>query len=468
MPIIHVENVSKIYRGLAGKRILLGRGGLGDLFRPRPTGSITALHDISFSVEPGESLGIIGANGSGKSTLLKIIGGVTLPTTGTVSVYGRVASLLELGAGFHPMLTGRENIYLYAGLLGLRHAQTDRVFDDIVRFSEMGEYLDNPVDTYSSGMFVRLAFSVAVHTDPDVFLVDEVLAVGDEAFQRKCRERIGLLREQNKTIVFVSHDLGIVRAICDRVILLSKGAMVVRETPQETIDYYLRQIGEEEGIHKLVEAPREAILSHGRVALFHERREVTAPHGAQVVIRYERIAHSSEQAHWTLVERAPNRCVARGRMYRLPLTHVWTLEWRAGSLIWTVGVECERELPYDEYALCLQLPAEYVRWTLGEDRGAFPPIEAGDLHWRDVSPSDTTAREAEARSGGDAAAPPVRASFESPLAHLRVRWRNTDCTVGTRALEAWTAMTQEATRLTPGYHHVVTLRLDLGDGAEPV
>ena len=187
---IEVENVSKRFPARRGARDLRGRGGLRDWVLGRRQELFTALKNISFTVDAGESLGIIGRNGSGKSTLLSMLAGVTLPSEGRIAVNGRVASLLELGAGFHPVLTGRENVYLNAGLLGMRHAQTDAVFDDIVRFSGVGKFIDEPLETYSSGMYVRIGFAVAVHSDPDIFLVDEVLSVGDEEFQRRCRIKI--------------------------------------------------------------------------------------------------------------------------------------------------------------------------------------------------------------------------------------------------------------------------------------
>ncbi|NLF58354.1 MAG: ABC transporter ATP-binding protein, partial [Candidatus Hydrogenedens sp.] len=259
MRVIEAEHVGKSFPARRGARDLRGKGGLRDWLLGRKTETFEALRDISFSVEQGESLGIIGRNGSGKSTLLSILAGVTLPTTGTVTVRGRVASLLELGAGFHPILTGRENVYLNAGLLGMRHAQTDAVFDEIVKFSGIGPFIDQPVETYSSGMYVRIGFSVAVHSNPDIFLVDEVLSVGDEEFQRRCRRKIGELREQGKTIVFVSHDLGIVNALCGRVVLLSDGRMLDRGTTQKTVNYYLRQVGAEKGTHTFSRGDLEVI-----------------------------------------------------------------------------------------------------------------------------------------------------------------------------------------------------------------
>jgi ABC-2 type transport system ATP-binding protein len=182
-----------------------------------------ALRDISFEVADGETVGLIGANGSGKTTLLKIIGGILRPTSGRVGTRGRIAALLELGAGFHPELTGRENVYLNASILGLSKKETDRRFDDIVAFSELDPFIDNQVKHYSSGMFVRLGFAVAVNVDPEILLIDEVLAVGDERFQRKCIARIRGFQEEGRTIVLVTHAVERVRDICDSAVMLDRG-----------------------------------------------------------------------------------------------------------------------------------------------------------------------------------------------------------------------------------------------------
>ena len=343
MPLIEVENVSKVYTSRGGPRTLLARGGFVNLFRQRRE-SMAALQDISFTVERGEALGIIGANGSGKSTLLKLLAGVTVPSSGRVDVHGRVASLLELGAGFHPLLTGRENIYLNARILGVGRAQIDRVFDTIVEFSGIEDFIDNPVNTYSSGMFVRLGFAVAVHTDPDLFLVDEVLSVGDEEFQRKCRTRIGELREQGKTIIFVSHDLSIVNTLCNRVILLSRGKMISRGTPRDTIDFYLRQIGRDAGIHTFSQGPIEAIFCHGRISVFRDQREATAPNGLRMNLQCMEQWHDSLKADWVVEERGGNFCRARGRMSRLPIALIWDMRIEDGRLRWKIELDCEQDV----------------------------------------------------------------------------------------------------------------------------
>lgn len=184
-----------------------------------------AVDDVSFTVQQGESIGLMGLNGSGKSTLLKLINGVMRPDSGSVLTRGRIAGLIATGAGFHPQLTGRENIYLNAAILGMSEAETRRKFDDIVEFSELGKHLDGQVGHYSSGQNSRLGFSVAIHVDSDIFLADEVLAVGDKPFKRKCMERMQEIRDSGRTLVYVSHAAGSVRKMCDRVLVLEEGRL---------------------------------------------------------------------------------------------------------------------------------------------------------------------------------------------------------------------------------------------------
>jgi ABC-2 type transport system ATP-binding protein len=226
---IRATGVGKSFRGTGRatslkERILRMGHGTAEPFQ--------ALQDVNLAIEAGQSVGLIGPNGSGKSTLLKILTGILRPTTGTVEVNGRISSLLELGAGFNGELSGRDNIYLNASLLGLSRKETDGLFDSIVEFSELAEFIDNPVKHYSSGMYVRLGFAVAVHVDPDILLVDEVLAVGDEAFARKCLDKIAQFQREGRTILFVTHSLDLVDEICDRGVVLSHGKVIFDGDPQ--------------------------------------------------------------------------------------------------------------------------------------------------------------------------------------------------------------------------------------------
>jgi lipopolysaccharide transport system ATP-binding protein len=223
-------------------RRLSGRG------KDVPPEEFWALKDINFHVDPGDVVGIVGANGAGKSTLLKVLSRITEPTQGRVVLNGRVASLLEVGTGFHPELTGRENIYLNGTILGMSRAEIHRKFDEIVAFAEVERFLDTPVKRYSSGMYVRLAFAVAAHLEPEILIVDEVLAVGDSQFQRKCLGKLETVsRTEGRTVLFVSHQLGTVRQLCKRGLLLRSGQLIHTGTADEVVDAYTRT--QSEGSH---------------------------------------------------------------------------------------------------------------------------------------------------------------------------------------------------------------------------
>lgn len=249
-PVVRIENVGKRYRigalhpGYMTFRELVG-GAVTAPFRRRRGASgddertFWALRDVSISVAQGELVGIIGRNGAGKSTLLKILSRITRPTTGEVEIYGRVGSLLEVGTGFHPDLTGRENVYLSGAVLGMKRVEIARKFDEIVAFSELEKFVDTPVKFYSSGMYVRLAFSVAAHLEPEILIMDEVLAVGDAAFQQKCLDKMREVRRQGRTVFFVSHDMPAVTRLCRRAVLLEGGRVVADGEPHEVVNRYL-------------------------------------------------------------------------------------------------------------------------------------------------------------------------------------------------------------------------------------
>jgi ABC-type polysaccharide/polyol phosphate transport system ATPase subunit len=241
---IAIEDVSKDYR-LWGRRSQFATLKSALLKRDlalAPDAAVAALRHVSFAVDRGEAFGIIGRNGSGKSTLLKLISGILKPTSGRVSVNGRVAALIELGAGFHPEITGRENIYINGIMLGLSRREIDQRFDKIVEFSGISEFLDQPVKTYSSGMYVRLGFAVAVHVDPDVLLIDEVLSVGDEEFSARCIAKIQEMKYRGVTLLFVTHQLDQVRNLCDRALWLDHGRTEAIGDPMRVVDAYLQEV----------------------------------------------------------------------------------------------------------------------------------------------------------------------------------------------------------------------------------
>ena len=250
-PIIRVENVGKRYRigtrqaaygtlrdviaGTVRSSLTWRRNG-----KPSSANTLWALKDVNFEVEQGEILGLIGRNGAGKSTLLKLLARVTEPTVGRIELYGRLGSLLEVGTGFHQELTGRENIYLNGAILGMKHAEIKRKFDDIVAFAEVEKFIDTPVKYYSTGMYLRLAFAVAAQLEPEILLVDEVLAVGDANFQKKCLGKMGEVAKEGRTVLFVSHDMTAINRLCPRAVMLVDGRVARMGETREVVEEYLR------------------------------------------------------------------------------------------------------------------------------------------------------------------------------------------------------------------------------------
>lgn len=263
-PVISVRGLGKSFPVYAKPhhRLLqmMFPGGRQNWFR-----EFRALNGVDLEIGRGETVGIVGRNGSGKSTLLQVICGTLTPTQGEVHVSGRIAALLELGAGFNPEFTGRENVYLNGTVLGLTRAEINAIFDDILAFADIGEFIEQPVKTYSSGMYVRLAFAVAIHVTPDILIVDEALSVGDEAFQRKCFARIDAIRDAGATVLFVSHSASTVVELCDRAILLDKGEVISSGTPRRVISNY----------QKLLYAPADK-AAQVRDDILRERAEVPA------------------------------------------------------------------------------------------------------------------------------------------------------------------------------------------------
>jgi lipopolysaccharide transport system ATP-binding protein len=283
---VSVRGLSKSYTisHNTNKATTLGEAVMGMLkpSRAKKSASETfwALRDVEFDIKKGDVVGIIGRNGAGKSTLLKILSRITEPTTGQIDIYGRVGSLLEVGTGFHPELTGRENIFMNGAILGMSKREITRHFDDIVEFAEVEQFLDTPVKRYSSGMYVRLAFAVAAHLNPEILIVDEVLAVGDAAFQKKCLGKMqDVSQQEGRTILFVSHNMAAIRALCDRGLFMKNGQLMVDSDIETATGYYLRSDGEaHEGRidWDLTTAPQAEELRLVKAAVFNEEGNITA------------------------------------------------------------------------------------------------------------------------------------------------------------------------------------------------
>src|SRR5687768_5286591 len=309
--VVRVENVSKRYRvgalhpayqtfrealveAVASRVRRLGRGRADS-----EANTLRALDGVSLEVRRGEILGVVGRNGAGKSTLLKILSRITRPSAGRVEIYGRVGSLLEVGTGFHPDLTGRENIFLNGAVLGMRKAEIEKKFDEIVAFSELERFVETPVKFYSSGMYVRLAFSVAAHLEPEILIMDEVLAVGDMAFQQKCLDKMNEIRRQGRTIFFVSHNLPAVTRLCKRAVLLEAGRLVAEGPPHEVVNRYLSSSWKAgaERVWEGAEAPGDAVARLRAARVLDERGETAAAVDVRRPFKLEVVYDVLEDGH---------------------------------------------------------------------------------------------------------------------------------------------------------------------------
>jgi rfaE bifunctional protein nucleotidyltransferase chain/domain len=286
---ISARDLTKVYRRFLHKNqftTLKSAIVSGSLIKDlSPSDLFTALDHVSFDIPRGCTYGILGENGSGKSTTLKLLSGITKPSSGTLEVSGRVSALIELGAGFHPEISGRENVAINGVMLGLTRAEVNRRFDEIVEFAEMKDFIDAPVKTYSSGMYARLGFAVAIHVDPDILLIDEVLAVGDEAFTRKCLEKIGEFRRRGKTIVIVTHSLGLVEKMCDEALWLRKGKAKDSGDPKRVVDAYLSFVAGQE--NELLGRPENREVGTGTLKVTSEAPEEKRRWGSGEILLHE-------------------------------------------------------------------------------------------------------------------------------------------------------------------------------------
>lgn len=325
-------------------------------FRQKYHHTFNALNDVTFEVKKGETLGIIGRNGSGKSTLLQIICNILQPTSGSVEIMGRLSALLELGAGFNPEFTGSQNVSINGSILGLTHAEIEARFDEIAIFADIGGFIDQPVKSYSSGMIVRLAFAVAISIDPDILIVDEALAVGDEAFQRKCFARIKQIQERGGTILFVSHSAGAVLELCDRALLLDQGELLIGGSPKQVISLY----------HKMIFAPQEKInaikkewrMEPNRLNILEDEEEAKGSEVSGDVIKKEKKDEPVQESFYA-PGMAPQSTVyyeKRGAVIDNP--HITTLDGKQVNML-----VCGEEFIYT-YTVFFERPAFQVRFGM--------------------------------------------------------------------------------------------------------
>lgn len=383
MKVIELEWIGKKYKIYHEKQMITKTILFGWLNNKREE-ELWVLKNINLQVNKGETIGIIGENGSGKTTLLRILSGVTTATEGDLKIKDRVSSLLELGAGFHADLSGRENIYLNGSLLGLKKKDIAKKFDEIVEFSGLREFIDTPLRSYSSGMYLRLGFSVAMSVPADILLVDEVLSVGDEAFQRECIKKIKEFRDSGKTIVFASHDLEMILNLCDRVFLLSHGKILKTGKAADVVQFYIDTVGKRE-VAILQKGPLDVIFNRGRLSLYWRGKKITKGSGGFISMISSQRWHSSDQAEWEIKGKEEDKLVVQGRWLRLPITQTWELNiLEDNSLCWQVDTVIEREDLGEQEQINLMLSDEYQRWFIDDQRETFPQIQTNNIIWEEL------------------------------------------------------------------------------------
>ena len=372
MPIIEFKDVWERYRI---KFIIEGKTSWEDFL---------ALQRINFSLEKGELLGIIGENGSGKSTILRLVAGMLKPDRGEIKVLGSVSGLLELGAGFQTELTGRENIFLQSELFGLRAEQAKRKFQEIIDFAEIGRFIDAPVKCYSQGMFVRLAFAIAVHMDSDIFLVDDTLAVGDEYFQKKCIKEIFKIKQRGKTVIIVTHDMAMLQKLCARTIFLKQGALIRDEETAKVVSFYSQTVGSPKGIAIIEKKQLNLVFNNGKLLLNWEGKLITPLSGAYTLFGVADVWYNSSQAEWD-VQETNGKLIATGRFYHLAMAQVWRIEVSENYEIkWDIEIELEKEAQLPEVCAAIMLSDEYAQWFVDSEGGKFQEITQEDKNWKTV------------------------------------------------------------------------------------
>lgn len=371
MEVIKFKNVSEKYRikfAIGGKEIW------EDLW---------ALKDISFNVKKGETLAIIGENGAGKTTVLRLIAGMLTPDKGEVYVQGKVAALLELGAGFHPEFTGRENLYLNTSLFGLTKEDINSKFNEIVEFSGIGRFIDAQIKSYSQGMFVRLAFSIAVHINPDILLVDDTLAVGDEDFQRKCVKKIFELKETGKAIIFVTHDMNMARRLCERGILLKDGTIIKDSSIGIICNYYTETVGSKKGVGILQKGPLTVIFNNGRLILRWEDKTITCDLSGHSIILSSGREYLSTTADWQVQKLTEGQgIIAVGKWPDISISQHWKIVLlNEKEFFWEIIIQAYEKFSFERCETRVFFIDEYKSWFTLDSQNNFSETFIHEKEW---------------------------------------------------------------------------------------
>ncbi len=375
MNIIEFKNVTEKFKLYKYKQnSLLGHVvGLFTL-KERDRTEFIALDNINLSINKGETIGIIGENGSGKTTLLKLIAGILKPDEGSVKVHGRVSALFELGVGFHPELTGRENIYLNGILMGLSKKHIGSSFNEIVRFAELEDFIDSPIETYSTGMCMRLGFAIAASMEAEVLLIDEALAVGDAAFQNKCLNKLKEFKQKGMTIIFISHDMEIVSKFCDRVICLKNGRIVKDGLANNTIYYYLCTAGDKKCTAILKHRPLELIFNNGKAALLWH--DIILTNSLSIYTSFSSNGlwnDSTYHVGWEIQKVNDKYIVANGIWERLPVKQIWRMQFiEDNAILWYVEMHVSEKISIEKMQANVMLRPEYNTWNSNGKNGVFP------------------------------------------------------------------------------------------------
>ncbi len=374
---------------------------------------IWALKDINLEIHAGERVCIIGENGSGKTTLLKLIAGMLMCDKGRVEVKGRVSALLDLGSGFHPELTGRENLFLSASLFGLDKQEIEKRYEEIVDFSGIGRFINAQLKTYSQGMFVRLAFAIAIHVEPEILLIDDILAVGDTEYQRKCLKKIFELKESRRTLVLVTHDLNLASQICSRGVFLDKGK-VVRDGPvKKVVSTYLERIGSKEGIARIEKGPVTAIFNNGRLFLDYQESPLTKQWGGYSQFSLPDKVLFSNSARWNIVENKEGVLIAEGEYFNTPFKEKWKIFFEGEWLKWEIFLDADEKFMIERGVISLMVSQEYERWLNSLDTGTFPHAFSHETEWEVVSQKRGASFLGLERPGGEQGEPPTSIIFKT-------------------------------------------------------